>query len=318
MDAYQTQLLGNKDAEISMGPVVFTTGPNGRILAITKSGELDRQLISDALHLLYFSANGHKIYSGLPRDPLCWYFEKNPHFPCPKNDFLFPPDQIDPYLLQALSKALTLKAEGALEPLRIIQAIKYLNESGAGKEESIHPELWKDYLLISTGFEVLFTLNPSFPHADLRQHLRPLLHLKFSNPVELLWKWVDQFYTIRNAILSGEHPTEPLFLENPTVKSPLLLIGEKLLIYAIYDMLFTNQFLEGKNGTLTIPDDFNSIHPERVLVYFWTRETLEKKITILLLEKENIRDLAMLKKIEEMHKTLQESSSKDATREFFS
>ena len=108
-----------------------------------------------------------------------------------------------------------------------------------------------------------------------------------------MWKWIDQFFAIRHTTLNGEHSLTPFFIANPNIKSPLLLVGEKLLIFSIYELL------------LAKTPSF--IHPDRVLIYFWSKEALEKKITILKLEQTSPEDLALLLQIQAMYETLKRS-----------
>lgn len=307
---YRTNLSGKLNSRASMGPVMFDTDSSNRIEA---QGE-DKKQILDALHLLYFAANAYKTYYDQPVETLGNYFENGIDKPT-----VFSMETIDSTLFRAFSQLLLMTAdpEKRAEALRIVQAIKCLNESIALIERGTTNESWHAYLLLSKGFEVLFSLNPAFPSADLRQHLRPVLHLKFSHPVELLWKWVDQFYTSSISALNGELLGDPLFLDNPNVKAPLLLIAEKLLIYSIYDTLFAKKLLVGAVGTPSIPDDFKHVHPERVLVYFWTIETLEKKIALLNIQQSNEQDLAMLNNIMEMHQKLQTKSLVESPKEIF-
>ena len=295
---YRTHLTGKLNARASMGPVLFDIDSSHRIEVHAE----DKKLILDALHLLYFAANANKAYYDQPVESLFHYFENGTGEP-----IVFSLEKIDSTLFQAFSELLHMTAVETkrAEALRVIQAIKCLNESFGLIEKGTANESWHAYLLLSKGFEVLLALNPAFPAADLRQHLRPLLHLKFSHPVELLWKWVDQFYKSAQLALSGELLEDPLFLDNPNVGAPLLMIGKKLLIYSIYDTLFAKKLLIGAVGTPSTPDDFKHIHPERVLVYFWTHETLEKKMALLSLQKGSELDLAMLSKIKEMHQKLQ-------------
>lgn len=275
---YPTLLKGKIDTVPPNDIAAFTTDSNGYIEIRTRP-----ERIQDILHLLYFSANAHKIYNGITPDSS--YLDNKKPIEL----------MLDSSLFKGLLKVLNLKfIENKKEAREIIQAIKCLNESQSEQK-------WKSLLLIGSGFEVLFSLNPAFPAADLRQRLRPLLHLKFSHPVELLWKWVDQFYDLRKAALIGEPYIDKPFKENPDIASSLYHIAKKVLIYAIYDTLFTKHLLEGSSGTPSTPDDFYFIHPEKVLVYFWTKETLNKKITVLKLQANSEEDLKMLNKIKALY-----------------
>lgn len=275
---YPTLLRGKIEVVSPLGLASFSTDAKGFIEIHTRP-----EYIQDVLHLLYFSANAHKIYNGTPPDL--------PYFNLSQPIEL----TLDSSLFEALMQILYLKFhDNKQEALKLIQAVKCLNESQSEQQ-------WKSLLLIGLGFEALFSLNPSFPAADLRQHLRPVLHLKFSHPVELLWKWVDQFYVLRNAALRGEHFADTPFKENPDVKASLYHISRKILIYSIYDTLFRKHLLEGISGTPSTPDDFYYIHPEKVLVYFWTQETINKKAMLLKLQPHNEKDLEMLEKIQALH-----------------
>lgn len=291
---------------LTLGPVEFLTSPLGVSVhtAMNLEKDLALNLLSDALFLLYFSCNAYKIYNGKTPDPIRSFFQMQESI----QKVHLTKDLIDSTIFPAFSELLfwayTFGSPKKDESKKFIQSILFLLNRYLTSPEDWECPVWHHYLELSLGFEALFNLNSLQPQAELRQKLRPLLHLKFSSPVELLWRWVDLFYAAKILLLKGQTPRDLYFKANPDIKSPLYLIGEKLLIFSIYDLLFQWHLSLGIAGTETTPDRFAKIPPEIVLVYFWTKETIEKKLTLLSLT-ENTEELEMLTSIKNMHSKLQ-------------
>lgn len=287
---------------LTLGPVEFLRSTDGveASTAMDLEQDIALNLFSDALFLLYFSSNAYKIYNGDEPDPIRVFFQKQESI----QKVVLSKDSIDSTILPAFSELLfwsyTFGSPKRDESKKFIQSILFLLNRYLTSPEDWECPVWHHYLELSLGFEALFNLNASQPQNDLRQKLRPLLHLKFSSPVELLWRWVDLFFAAKTLLLKGQMPRDLYFNANPDIKSHLYLIGEKLLIFSIYDLLFQWHLSLGIAGTETTPDRFEKIPPERVLVYFWTKETLEKKLTLLSLA-ENDKELQMLLAIKNMH-----------------
>lgn len=288
---------------LTLGPVEFSSGSKGVevLTEIDLEHHLIPNLITDALYLLYFSCNAYKIYNEEAPDSIRAFFQKNEA----TSKVKISKEIIDSSILPAFSKLLfsayTMRAAKRDESKTFIQSIYFLLNRYLTSPEDWECQSWHHYLELSLGFEALFNLNPSHAPAELRQKLRPLLHLKFSSPVELLWKWVDLFFEAKNLLLKGQTPNHLNFTLNPSIESPLHLIGEKLLIYSIYDLLFQWDLSLGTSGTSTTPDRFAKVPPERVLIYFWTKETIEKKLTLLSFE-QNDKELETLLAIQELQK----------------
>lgn len=140
----------------------------------------------------------------------------------------------------------------------------------------------EDFLLLSMSFEALFELNHQHPAADFKQKLRPLLHLKYSRPLELFWKWIEQFYESRYAIVHGNIHRAALFTANPNFSVPIVTIGSQLFIYSVYYSLLAHNLINALEVKSTFPPDFKWIHPEKVLLFFWTEIHLLQKIHFLL------------------------------------
>lgn len=290
---------------LTLGPVEFLSTPSGVEVRTEMSLEprLVKNLFSDSLHLLYFASNGYKIYNEETPDPIRSFFQKKES----DQTVTLTKEGIDSTIIPAFSELLywayTMESPKRDDSKKFIQAILFLLNRYLSSPEDWECPDWHHYLELALGFEALFNLNPSQSQSALRQKLRPILHLKFSRPVELLWKWVDLFFMAKTLLLKGLTPNDLNFNSNPDIQSPLYLIGEKLLIFSIYDLLFHWHLSLGIAGTDTTPDRFAKIAPERVLVYFWTKETLEKKLLLLSIAQED-KELEMLLAIKNMHEKL--------------
>lgn len=297
---------------IRLGPAVFASGRDEKMCIEIEKGFNRDKFLDQALNCLYFALNATRIYDSLPRDPLSLFVPSLPFTTTCSIDA----SSLDKHLQNALGKLLThaYRIDGdAKEREKAFRMLRSLQHALNKDFPWLIPERGNyQFLMLSLAFEALLKLNPRSPAADLRQRLRPLLHLKFSRPVELLWSFVDQFYLAREEEISGVLHTRPLFLSNPNVEISLESLAEKLFIYIFYEELFLEGLLEGKEGTSTTPDNFKSIHPERVLVFFWPEETLSKK-QILFTEPSKIipeAEIAMLQSLRHQHKQLQKRSQK--------
>ncbi|MCE2982850.1 MAG: hypothetical protein LW832_04700 [Parachlamydia sp.] len=157
----------------------------------------------------------------------------------------------------------------------------------------------EDVIFLASSFEALFDIDDKHMASDFKQKLRPLLHLKFAKPLEIFWKWVDDFYDSRRKILHGGPLPDPQFKLNPNFDISHLLIGIKLFIYSVYYNLHLYGLIKSTHEDAYSPPDFKWIHPEEVLLFFWTEESLLKKIIICLDEsrannEENLADLHAL------------------------
>ena len=164
---------------------------------------------------------------------------------------------IDPEICQGLGKAL----ESIYQPSdaqdqefvqaykRLVRSIRYLvdrffhrfvNLFDKGlnfSEEIFEPE---DVIFLASSFESLFNIdNSQEAAADFKHKLRPLLHLKYSRPVEIFWKWVDDFYEVKRRILHGDTFLDPLFRLNPNFEVSHILLGIKLFVY-LFIIIFLN------------------------------------------------------------------------------
>lgn len=300
---YIPQLIFNKSSQLKIGPIHYVSSPDQGIQVSFPSPIT----AIDASALLYLIANIQALYNdketAAPEPYFRHAFLPEPQHPKTTIDT----DSFDHGLVKALDSVLNVGQ------LHYLQTLHYLVESMRS------PVIGHQFIFLALGFEALFDLNPQLPTPDLRQRLRPLLHLKFSQPIELMWKWVEQFYAIKTSLHKRSHDVRLLFLENPNVSAPLLLIGQKLLIYALYDTLFLNRHLSGVEGTASTPDDFKKIHPENVLLFFWSEEMLLRKITLLEIQHDtqaNDKDLQLLKAIwKKMHRHIRHSATENLPKE---
>lgn len=182
----------------------------------------------------------------------------------------------------------------ATEYKRIVRAIRYvvdrfyqrfvnLFDHGLEFPSSLfEPE---DIIFLSAAFESLFDINDKHPGADFKYKLRPLLHLKYSIPVEFFWKWVDDFYEVKRKIVHGGLNPDPLFRLNQNFLISHISIGIKLFIYSVYTMLMKNNLLTPlKQSSEHTPPDFDWIHPEEIILFFWTENDLLNKLNLFLIK----------------------------------
>lgn len=281
--------------------------------------EIREFLLIDSLYLLYFACTfrnlyyGQEIpsfnpfrkiapaYEGFIKDKENW---ANLHIHETDREESVCLHIIDPEICQGLGKALesiylatsTEDKEFIQAYKRLVRSIRYLvdrffqrfvNLFGKGlhfSEEIFEPE---DVIFLASSFESLFNLDGSqATAADFKHKLRPLLHLKYSRPVEIFWKWVDDFYDVKRRILHGDTFLDPLFRLNPNFEISHILLGIKLFVYSVYYYLFKYQLLESTHVDAYTPPDFKWIHPEEILLFFWTESSVLEKVNLFINQSE--------------------------------
>lgn len=174
---------------------------------------------------------------------------------------------------------------------RLIQAIRFLVDRFFQRFVNLfekglqYPDIIfepEDVIFLTSSFEALFDINDRQATSDFKHKLRPFLHLKYSKPVELFWKWVDDFYQVKYKIVHGGEIPDPFFRFNPNFEISHILLGIKLFIYSVYYMMFKYHLLESKQiDEYTLPD-FKWIHPDEILQFFWTETELLDNLQISL------------------------------------
>lgn len=289
---------------------------------------LKEPLLIDALYLLYFAASFRNVYYNdeiIPFKAFTKILPAKPEFITEKSywEKMFIGEAkrediacitwMDEEICKALGEALRKSYKAGDEndhAIRLIRSIRFFVDRFFSKFENVfalglefHPKIFEpeDTLFLSSSFDVLLNIDEKHPASDFRHKVRPMLHLKYSKPVELFWKWVDAFYLLKKQVIHGSPDPVDLFRENPNFQVPLLHIGVKLFIYAIYYQLFKDHLVHSERSSPFTPPDFKFIHPEEILLFFWTEESLLRKISALLMQikggkqsKENEMDIALL------------------------
>lgn len=77
---------------------------------------------------------------------------------------------------------------------------------------------------------------------------------------------------------------DPYFRLNPNFEVSHIVVGIKLFVYSVYYMLFKYQMVSSETTEPHTPPDFKWIHPEELLLFFWTEKNLLEKLASLLKE----------------------------------
>ena len=291
-------------------------------ISISKSipSPMRENILIDSLYLLYFACTFRNLYYG-QEIPTFKAFRKM--IPASEDFFLekgnwnelhiYETDReetvcihiIDKDICDGLGKALDsiyLQSDVIQDPefvqgcKRMIRSIRYLIdrffqrfvnlfESGLNfADELFEPE---DVIFLATSFETLFNIDKSHEMAaDFKHKLRPLLHLKYTKPIEIFWKWVDDFYEVKRLVVSGESCSDPLFRTNPNFEVSHILLAIKLFVYSVYYYLYKYQLLESTHVDPYTPPDFKWIHPEEILLFFWTEGSVLEKVKLWIKDSE--------------------------------
>lgn len=309
----------------------FTLNPKGTTCVSISADiphEIREFLLIDSLYLLYFTCTFRNLYYGQEIPPFNAFRKMIPaseefihNSENWKNLHIHETDReetvclhiIDPDICQGLGKALEsiysttapLDQELVQAYKRLVRSIRYLvdrffqrfvNLFDKGlnfSEEIFEPE---DVIFLATSFESLFNIDSNIETAaDFKHKLRPLLHLKYSRPVEIFWKWVDDFYEVKRRIIRGDTFLDPLFRANPNFEVSHILLGIKLFVYSVYYYFFKYQLLQSTFVNSYTPPDFKWIHPEEILLFFWTESSVLEKISLFIKqsEKEPLQEEAL-------------------------
>lgn len=309
-----------QDTEGQFVPTMTLTPKGTTCVSIAEDipSEMREFVLIDSLYLLYFACTFRNLYYGQEIPPFNAFRKMIPasfNFIGIKQNWenLYIEETnreeticlpiVDSEICRGLGKALDAiyTSTTSQDPAyiqaykRLVRSIRYLvdrffqrfvNLFGKGlnfSEEIFEPE---DVIFLASSFETLFDINDKNPAADFKHKLRPLLHLKYSRPVEIFWKWVDDFYEVKHRIIHGEPFLDPLFRLNPNFEISHIFLGIKLFVYSIYYNLFKFHLLRSTHVDFYTPPDFKWIHPEEILLFFWTEPALLRKLSILLKQAE--------------------------------
>lgn len=159
---------------------------------------------------------------------------------------------------------------------------KFVNLLNKGLNLSSNLFQPEDILFLSSSFESLFNIDVADPIADFKHKLRPMLHLKYSGPVEIFWQWVDNFYELKRKIIHQGSSPDPMFKNNPNFEISHVMLGTKLFIYAVYYKLFQYKLIAPIHFDNFTPPDFRWIHPEEILLFFWTESNIISKLSVFI------------------------------------
>lgn len=273
------------------------------LISSTVPKEKRSALLIDAIYLLYFATVFDELYLNhayLPFNPFTYVIpaERQEKVMVKRIiDNTYTVSGLSPEVCQGLGLALqtmyyphSVHDEEFREVSRIIRAIRFfvdrffdkfhnvLNDNIPLTEQLFEPE---NIVFLATSFETLFNLSSQYPQADFKQKLRPLLHLKYSKPIDLFWKWSDGFYILKhNIVHSGEAPDES-FRINENFILPYSFFGIKLFIYSVYYQLLKNNLLSSTDKEHYYPPNFKWLVPEEILIYLWPEKDLLMQIALL-------------------------------------
>jgi hypothetical protein len=269
-------------------------------------------VLIDAVYLLYFTCTFRNLYYGqeVPSFdvfrkmiPASWAFISNQaNWEHVYIDESLREETVcihlaDAEITQALGQILlviyTLSGEpGKTEAYkRLVRSIRYLVdrffqrfvnlfENGLNfSTELFEPE---DIIFLSSSFESLLDINDQQTTADFKHKLRPMINFRYGKPVELFWKWVDNFYEAKRKIIHGGASPDPYFRLNPNFEVSHILLGIKLYIYALYFTLYKYGLVSSVHEDAFTPPDFKWIHREEILLFFWTELNLLQRLSLFL------------------------------------
>jgi hypothetical protein len=147
-----------------------------------------------------------------------------------------------------------------------------------GVSDSIRGMGPEGILFIYMAFDCLADLEDQHAASKLKQELRATLNLRYAQPIEALWKWVDQFFKLKDwALYSVEHP-ELIFRGNSSLPIGVISYAVKLFIFMVMSRLFKAKFVDQvemeKMGIPKVP----WIARPNVIAYLWEPEVLMNQL----------------------------------------
>lgn len=273
-------------------------------------------LLIDSLYLLYFACTFRNLYYNseiLPFDSFRKFFpasidfiEKESNW---KGCYIKESDReetvcislVDPEIATVIGKILSsiysekteLNREEIDHYKRLIRAVRYLVDrfferfvNLFGHELKVSDSMFEpeDVIFLSSSFEALFNLDEKHTLSDFKHKVRPILHLNYSTPLELFWKWAEDYYAIRHKIVHAGDTPDSRFRHNPNFEVSHIVLGIKLFIYSFYYTLYKDHLMQSKGNDQYIAPDFRWIHADEVLLFFWTETSILNKLDRFLKE----------------------------------
>jgi hypothetical protein len=316
-DSLETYLENVSHVGVQVGDQFIETGvlPHRQVTCVSLdkgvAPELRESLLIDSIYLLFFcSAFSHLFDAGtIPSIELFTkYLPASPAFL--QNKDLWGPlhiveaqrkcpvvlPELDQEMCRGLGHALACSYEldtctSAAETSQIqslIRAVRYFVDRFFGRFEnlltngqsvspfSFEPE---DIVLLVTSFEALFHLKEEIPHIDLKHKLRPMLGLRYSTAVELVWSFVEGFFHLRDQVVHGQALPDIYFRANKSYAISYFYLGIKLFLYGVYWRLHSCKLITSLDGdTAWRPLHFQWVSAEEILAFFWPEEELLERL----------------------------------------
>lgn len=291
---------------VKLGPVHFHPSQTigGATVFISSQVLEDRksEILMDALHLLYFAIHYKALYTSSEHpnfEPftniLGWPIKENLkklEIMTDHEETVYHLTAIDDTLCESLGDFLQvayLKKDE--EARRVIRAIRYFIHCFYDRfKVPFAPLVFEaeDTLFLTTAFEVLFNLSSDQPEMQLKHRLRSLFHLKFGPPVDVMWKWVEGFYNLRDRVIHhGDLPHEP-FIANESFDFPYLTLAIKVFLYAVLEKLSPLHLLKEEEVTSLLWSEASLLHKIATL----SMQVRGKHLTLQ--QQEDLKELSTL------------------------
>ncbi len=140
----------------------------------------------------------------------------------------------------------------------------------------------EDFIFLASAFETLFNINEKQAASDFKYKLRQLLQLKYDKQLELFWKWVDDFYAVKQKLTCGDTFIDPIFRFNPNFEISHILLGIKVFIYSVCTSLAKHHLIVPIHEDAYTPPDFRWIHPDELLLFFWSETNILHKLNLFI------------------------------------
>lgn len=170
----------------------------------------------------------------------------------------------------------------------LIRSIRYFVDRSFGRFENLLSEgqtisPWtfepEDIVLLVTSFEGLFHLKEEIPHIDLKHKLRPMLGLRYSTTVELVWNFVEGLFHLRDQVVHGQPLPDVFFRANRSYAISYFYLGIKLFLYGVYWRLHSCKLITSLDGEVAWrPLHFHWVSAEEILAFFWPEEELLERL----------------------------------------
>lgn len=184
-----------------------------------------------------------------------------------------------------------ISAEEKKKRLSMLRGIRYFVDRFYRKFESLignrtfdfeklhQPE---DIIFLIASFESLLSLTESNPQFELKQQMRSIFALRYTESIDSLWNWIDGLYRIKNESMKGNDAIDIYYRRNPNFTVSYFYLGVHVFLYAVHAEMFRKGLISLEGQDESASPDFTWIKSQNVLIFLWPEKAALKQVYAVL------------------------------------